>query len=247
MEESVVHDLLDIVVDEFPSDLAQIVSLRQKAFSVIHRTAAYILHYKYPGSGVLMIQFRTPDIADPLVVVGELLHIGGFLEKVHLFLRSRPQLIQDHFQIHDILEAAHRRKQIDRPFEKTYVSGHDVIDALALYLDNDIRPVEEFGLMYLCYRSRSERLLIDRGENIVPVLSVGAVYDLFHRLEGHWSDLGSQFHQLITIALRQHVGVKRHDLSQLDICRAEFLQDRAQFLRRDTSCDVVFAEYRGDL
>ena len=194
-----------------------------------------------------MVQLRAPDIADPLVVAGELLHIGGFLEKVHFLLRSGPEFVQDHFQVHDILKAAHRREQIHSPFEKADISGHDVIDTLALYFDNDIRSVQEFGPVYLRNRSRSERLPLDRGENVMPVLPVGAVDDLFHRLEGHWSDLGGQLHQLITIALRQHVGVKRHDLSQLDICGAEFLEDRAQFPRRDPPCDVVLAEYCGDL
>ena len=81
----------------------------------------------------------------------------------------------------------------------------------------------------------------------MPVLSVRAVDDLLHFPEGHGGDLRGQFHQLITIALRQHVGMKRHDLSQLDICGAEVLQDRAQFLRRDTPCNVVLAKNRGDL
>ena len=64
---------------------------------------------------------------------------------------------------------------------------------------------------------RSQRFVLDRCENIAPVLSVGPVDDFLDFREGHGRDLARQLHQLITIALRQHVGMKRHDLPQLHI------------------------------
>ena len=48
MEKSVVHDLLDVVVDKLSADLSQVIPFRLKTCSVIHRAAAYILHYKNP-------------------------------------------------------------------------------------------------------------------------------------------------------------------------------------------------------
>ena len=111
MEEAVLHDLLDIVIYKLPADLAEVIALRLKTLLVIDRASADILHDKDAGSRILMVQLRASDVADPLVVPGEFLHVGGFLEEIHLLLRRRPEFVQDHLKIYHVLEAADRRKK----------------------------------------------------------------------------------------------------------------------------------------
>ena len=114
VEEAVFHDLLDIIVDQLAADLPQIVPLSQKALLVIHWASAYVLHDQHTGCRVFMVELGAADILDSLIVAGELLHIGGFLEEVHLLLRRGPQLVQNHVKIYNVLKTSDRRQDADR-------------------------------------------------------------------------------------------------------------------------------------
>ena len=113
MEEAVLHDLLDIVVDQLAADLAKIVTLCEEFVLVIHRTSADVFHNKHTRRRILVVELGTANVIDPLVVAGKFLHVGGFLEEIHLLLRCGPQFIQNHLQVHHILESADRGKNTD--------------------------------------------------------------------------------------------------------------------------------------
>ena len=119
-----------------------------------------------------MIQFRAGHVDDVLVVAGKLLHIGGFLEKVHFFLRNAPQLVNDHIQIHQIANFSDWRNQFDSALHQSDIARHDIIYALSLDLDNYVLAGKELCLMDLGNRSGTERLLFNGCKNILPPAAI---------------------------------------------------------------------------
>ena len=100
-------------------------------------------------------------VFDPGIVAGKLLDVGGLFDEVHLLLGDRPHLVQDHSQVHDVLDPADRRHQVDQSVQKTDVPGHRVVDSLALHFDNDVLPCLEDRPVHLGDRGGSERFFVD--------------------------------------------------------------------------------------
>ena len=132
-----------------------------------------------------MIEMGDPHIFDPGVVAGKLIYIGRLFEEIHLLPRDSPHLIQDHVQIHDILDPAYRRHQFYQPVKESYVPGHGVVDSFSLHLDHHIFSGFEDSSVNLGNGGGTQRLLFNGRENLVPVLPIGPVDDLLHFRKRH--------------------------------------------------------------
>ena len=246
MEKAVIHHLLDEVVDVLRPDLMKIVAALRQSFPVIDGHAFHILHHKNTARRILVVESRAGHIGDALVVSGKLLHVGGFLQEIHLLLGNAPELIQDHVQIHQILQIADRGHQMNQPVQQTDVSCHDIIDALSLHLDDNVLTGFQHRLVHLRDGRRPKRRRIDGGKNLAPALAIGAVDDLLHHLKRHWRNLRIQLHQFVAVALRENVRVEGHDLTKLDIGRPQFLQNDPKLFRRNPSRNLVLRQHLPD-
>ena len=239
MEETVFHDLLDVVVDQFAADLLQIISPAEKMFSVIDGTAADILHDEDTAGSVFTVEMGHADIFDPGIVAGKLLHIGCLFKEIHFLLRDCPHFIQNHPEIYDVLNTADRGHQPHQTMQEADIPGHSVINPLALHLDHDVLAGQKPCPVRLRDRSRPQWFFVYVRKDLVPVLTVGAVDDLFHLLEGHGSHLRIELHQFFTVGPGEDVGVQGHDLAELDISGPQFLQNDTEFLRGHPSCNMI--------
>ena len=153
----------------------------------------------------------------------KLLHVCGFLQEIHLFLRHGPHLIQNHIQIHQVLEISYRWKKFNRLVKQSDISRHQVIDSLSLHLDNDVFSVQQLCTMHLCNRGRTQCLFVNETEHLLPADAIRLFDHPQNSLKRHGRDLGIELHQFVTIRFRQNIRMQGHNLSQFDIGRPEIL------------------------
>ena len=148
MEKSIVHYLLNKIINKFASDLVQIIASCQQSLLVVNGNAVNVFHHKHAGSGVFPIKDRRFHKCNVLVFPGKFLHVGSFGKEIHLLLGNPPQLFQNQIQIHGLLNT-HWRQQLHRLFHKTDITGHDLIDALSLNLHHHFFPCFQDGAVHL--------------------------------------------------------------------------------------------------
>ena len=138
VEEAVVHDLADEVVHILLSNFMQVVSACGQRLPVVDCDAVDVLHDEHGLAAVLLIELWNFHVGDVPVVSAELLHVCRLVNKVHLLLGDAPHLIQNHVEVDEVLQVSDRRQKAHRAVQKADVPRHDLIDALPLYLDDDI-------------------------------------------------------------------------------------------------------------
>ena len=242
MEEPIVHHLFNIVIHQLAADLFQIVALGQQRLLVVNSAPVNKLHHKHMDGGVLLVQNRSSYKRYILVPAGEFFHIGSLCQKVHLIPCDRPHLIQDKIQIGHALDTD-RRKKFHRFMKEGNISGHFFINALSLDFYYDLLPGFQNRCMHLGNGSRALRLLLNGREHSLPGAAVGLFNYIQYFLKRHWRHFRPEPHQLIAVALRKNIRMHGHNLSQLNKCGAQILQNQPQLLRRNAFRDIMSSEY----
>ena len=212
MEEPVLGKLLYVVIYKFRAHLVDIIALTAHFLCVIKLKAADILHNKYIFCCQLIIHPRAIDILHALVIAADGADILGLTEKVHLFLRNEPHLVDAVAQVHYIVDALELH-YIQRFFDEPDIPLHLVIYIGALDLHSDMRAVEQYRLVHL----RNGRCAQGDGQNAlehgVPRLAI-LLADYLPYLGGdERGGVRSEALELLAILHGYDLGVHRQKLA----------------------------------
>ena len=175
------------------------------------------------------------------VQMGELLDVARLNEEVHLLLCNVPHFIHQRAEIDDIV-AADKSDDGCGTLHERKVHAHDLVDAGALHLDDDLFSRSQHRPVCLGDTCRAKRRTVDLAKDPIPI----ALILLFDNGENDWEGEGAraglQLHQLVAVLRRQKVGAHAHDLSELNKSRTKILKDGPQLCRRQSVYDVVAAQ-----
>ena len=104
------------------------------------------------------------------------------------------------------------------------VSTHGDVDVGSLHLYDDQLPVGQGGAMDLCGRGSRQRFLVKRGIELLQRRSKLAHDDLFGDLKGKRRHIALQLGHLLAPVVGKLLGATGHDLAELDVGRAQFLE-----------------------
>ena len=158
MKEAVIHDLLDIVINQFASDLFQVVSVLNQCIFVIDPESVDVLHDKHIDRCILLVENRSAHKADLLIPAGKFFHICRFCKEIHLIPCHRPHFIQHKVQIRHSLDTD-RRHQLYSLVKKVDISCHLLVNPFTLDLYDYIFSAFKDCPVHLCNRSRALWLL----------------------------------------------------------------------------------------
>ena len=106
VEESVLHDLLDVIVRQLRADFGQVISRLGELFVVVDGVSVDALHHQHMGGGVFPEKGGGSDEIDLLIELVEFFQIGGFGLEIHFLLSHQPHFVQNLVEIH---QPPHRR------------------------------------------------------------------------------------------------------------------------------------------
>jgi hypothetical protein len=186
--------------------------------------------------------------------LAHLIDVRGFLLEVELALKRVREVLDDCRQVDDPPEGLAALGLLREQPQQAEVAHDLVAGAWPLHLDDDALAGFERRLMHLADRARSERLRVDRGEDILP----GNAELLLHHLDDlrlrQRSDVVLERRELDDELGRQEIGTRREDLAQLRERRPELLERVAQPAGADLDwigaatrlTQAVLREHRGD-
>ena len=246
MEESVVHDLLDVIVRQLGPDFVQVVACGGQLVLLCDACAVDALHHQYGGGGVVPVQGGRRDKSHVGVQLVEPLQIGGLGLEIHLLLRHHPHFVQHLIEVQQLV---HRGvlEQLAGLLQQQDVTAHDLVDALPLNLHHHFFAGLQRGGVSLRNGSAAQRLLVERRKDLLQRSSVG-VFDLvLYLLEGHGGHVAAKPGQGFAVGLGQNIRPHGKNLPQFDKRRPQFLDDGAELVRRDALGDLVAAHHLHDL
>ena len=242
MEIAVLDDLLDIVLAEPAPEQRDVDAARPQPIEIVDAHAVDVLHDEDMLRREVAVDIGAGHECLILVQMAELLDVIGLDEEIHLLLGDAPHLLEHHVEVDDILRVAHDAHEARGALQEHHVARHDLVDAGPLHLHDDALPRREHGAMHLRDGGRAEHLLVDGGKDLVPAAAVLLLDDLDDGRKRQRFRAVLQFHELVTILLRQEVRPHAHDLSELDERRPEVFEDVAELLRRHAAHDLVFPQ-----
>ena len=242
VEEAILHNLPDVVVRQLRADFREIVARFHQLVVFVDAHAVDALHHQHVRCGVRAVENRRRDEHDVLIQRVEALQIRRFGLEIHFFLRNNPHFVQHLIEVHQTAGGG-VLQHLARLFEQDDVAAHDLVDALALHLDDDALPAFEDGGVRLRNGRTAQRLLVKRREHFLHRAAVGGFHHALHLLKGHGRHVRAQLFQRLAVVPRQNIRPHGEDLPQLDERRAKILDDGAEFFRRDAVQDVMLAHH----
>ena len=156
---------------------------------------------------IFAIEPRRCNKSHILIALGKFFHTGCLQKEIHLLLGDSPELVQNHVNIHHVLDRTWR-DQLCRFVEQTDISGHYLIDTLPLNFDDNIFPSLQNRPVDLCDRCRSQWMHINALEHFVPLITVGLADHFCYLFKWHRCHFGMKPHQFFTIDFRKNVGMQ---------------------------------------
>ena len=215
MEKSILDDLLDVVLAKLPAERIHVVTALPQPLEIVDAQALDVLHDEEVLRRELAVDLWAGDRVIVAVEMGELIDVIRLHQEVHFLLRDCPHLIEHHIEVEDVGRLVDDFEQRHSAPQEHDVLAHDLVDAGALHLDDDLLARHEDGEVHLRDARRAERFLVDVGKDLLPAL-VALVLDDFQndgirkRLR-----LSLQLHELVAVLRRQEVGTHAHDLPEL--------------------------------
>ena len=168
---------------------------------------------------------------------GLLRNIGKGIEANDIEYASRKQAVIHKIDLLSLVLIAliDDHDSVGKFFQQDKVLPHHIRDQRALDLYDNLRSVEERRFVHLADGRRAERIVVKVLEGLFDLLARFLLYHGAHHVAVKRLDVLAQLFQFLAVALRKHVDTAGHDLTDLDIGRAEVLQRCAQFHRREAA------------
>ena len=245
MEESVVHDLLDVIVRQLGPDLAQIVACGGQLVLLCDACAVDALHHQHGSGGIIPVQCGRIHKRHAGVELPEPFQIRGFGLEIHFLLRHHPHLVQ---HLVEVQQFVHGRvlEQLAGLLQQQDVTAHDLVDALPLNLHHHFFAGLQRGGVSLRNGSAAQRLLVERRKDLLKRSSV-RVFDLgLYLFKGDGGHVAAKPGQGFAVGLGQNIRPHGKNLPQFDKRGTQFLDDGAELVRRDALGDLVAAHHLHD-
>ena len=241
VEESILDDLLCVVLAEPSTDLRDVDTHCVQGIGLIKWDTVDVLHDENVLGGEVAQDARAGDEGIVAVQMRKLLDVSRLDEKVHLLLCNVPHFIHQRAEIDDIV-AADKSDDGRGTLHERKVHAHDLVDAGALHLDDDLFSRSQHRPVCLGDTCRAKRRTVDLVKDPIPIALILLFDNGKNDREGEGARAGLQLHQLVAVLRRQKVGAHAHDLSELNKSWTKILKDGPQLCRRQSVYDVVAAQ-----
>ena len=212
VEEAVAEDLLAVGLGQQPRHLVGVDSGRAQARHVGDLDAVDELHHQHAARGQLPVDARDRHVVAPAEHARHRLGVVPLVHEVELAGHVAGQLVD---QRHQVEVALHEVDGPEQHAQVGQVAAHQRLDLGILDLDGHPLAAPEHRLMHLGQRGRSDRLALDRGEDIRQVAAQLALDRLLHHREGLGRHPVLQLREHLDVLAREHVGARAEKLAAL--------------------------------